>query len=375
MGEHRPMGKWPLLCVAFLCAGCSKEAPAPERPPPQVAVTTVAATTIPSTMTFVAQVESSRRVDIVARVSGYLERIAYQEGQVVQEGQVLFELDRKPFLAQLDGAKGELLSQEARYSTARSNLERIKPLAEQDALSRSDLDRAQGEHDAAKAGVFSAQAKVREAELNLGYTVIRSPVSGVASRSLQRQGAYINAMSESASLTYVATLDPMWVNFSVSQNQMARVRSDIAAGRLSGLKADALQVALVLTDGSTYPQKGRIDFADPSFSPDTGSFLVRAQVRNPDRALRPGMFVAARVEGMVRPNAIVVPQLAVQQGANGHIVYVVRQDGVAELRPVMVGDYYGDKDIVIVEGLKSGERVVVDGMLKVVPGKPVQISR
>jgi membrane fusion protein (multidrug efflux system) len=374
MGEHRRMGKWPLVCVGFLAAGCSKEAPTPERPAPQVAVTTVAATTIPSTMTFVAQVESSRRVDIVARVSGYLERIAYQEGQVVQEGQVLFELDRKPFLAQLDGAKGELLSQEARFSTARSNLERIKPLAEQDALSRADLDRAQGEHDAAKAGVFSAQAKVREAELNLGYTVIRSPVSGVASRSLQRQGAYINAMSDSANLTYVATLDPMWVNFSVSQNQMARLRSDIAAGRLSGPKAEALQVALVLTDGSIYRQKGRIDFADPSYSPDTGAFLVRAQVRNPDKALRPGMFVNARVEGMVRPNAIVVPQLAVQQGSNGHIVYVVRQDGVAELRPVMVGDYYGDKNIVIVEGLKTGEKVVVDGMLKVVPGKPVQVG-
>lgn len=370
------MSRMPVLCLASFLAvapGCSKEAPAPQRPPPQVTVTTVAAATIPNSITFVAQTESSQRVDIVARVSGYLERIAYQEGELVKEGQVLFELDRKPFQAQLDGAKGEVLAQKARFATARANLERIKPLAAQDALSRADLDRAQGEYDGASAAVFSAEAKLREADLNLGYTVIRSPVAGVAGRSLQRQGAYINAMADSAQLTYVAALDPMWVNFSVSQNQMARMRAELASGRVVA-PAEALQVTLVLSDGSAYAEKGRIDFADPSFSQDTGSFLVRAAIANPARALRPGMFVTARVEGLVRPNAIVVPQLAVQQGSSGHVVYVVRQDGIAELRPVVVGDYYGDKEIVIVEGLKAGDRVVTDGMLKVVPGKPVQLG-
>jgi membrane fusion protein, multidrug efflux system len=378
MGEHRRMSKMPVLGLVLVIAltpACSKESPAPQRPPPQVVVTTVAAATIPNSMTFVAQTESSRRVDIVARVSGYLERIAYQEGEVVKEGQVLFELDRKPFQAQVDGAKGEVLSQRARFATASANLERIKPLAAQDALSRADLDRAQGEFDAANAGVFSAEAKLREVELNLGYTVIRSPVAGVASRALQRQGAYVNAMAESAQLTYVAALDPMWVNFSVSQNQMARLRGEIASGRVAMPSGDGLQVALLLSDGSAYPAKGKIDFADPSFSQETGSFLVRASIANAQRALRPGMFVTAKVDGMVRPNAIVVPQLAVQQGANGHLVYVVRQDGVAELRPVAVGDYYGDKDIVIVDGLKPGDRVVTDGVLKVVPGKPVQIGQ
>jgi membrane fusion protein (multidrug efflux system) len=293
---------------------------------------------------------------------------------VVKEGQVLFELDRKPFQAQLDGAKGEVLSQQARLATARSNLERIKPLAEEDALSKADLDRAQGEFDAAKAAVFSAEAKAREADLNLGYTVIRSPVGGVAGRALQRQGSYINATADSAQLTYVAALDPMWVNFSVSQNQMSRIRAEMANGRVVLPKGEKLQVTLLLPDGSAYPEKGRIDFADPSFSPDTGSFLVRAEIPNRDRTLRPGMFVNARVEGMMRPDAMVVPQLAVQQGAKGHVVYVVRQDNVAELRPVIVGDYYGDKDIVVLEGLKPGERIVTDGVLKVVPGSPVQIN-
>jgi len=362
-----------VLLVAVAPA-CSKEAPAPQRPAPQVSVATIAATTIPSTMTFVAQTESSRRVDIVARVSGYLERIAYKEGEIVKEGQILFELDRKPFQAQLDAAKGEVLSQKARFATAKSNLERIKPLAEEDALSKADLDRAQGEFDAARAAVFSAEAKQREAELNIGYTVIRSPVTGVTGRALQRQGSYINATADSAQLTYVAALDPMWINFSVSQNQMSRIRSDLAARRVVLPKGEKLQVTLLMADGTSYPEKGRIDFADPSFSPDTGSFLVRAEIPNRDRALRPGMFVNARVEGMMRPDAVVVPQLAVQQGAKGHVVYVVRQDNVAELRPVVVGDYFGEKDIVVLDGLKTGERIVTDGVLKVVPGSPVQVG-
>jgi len=361
-----------LLAVA-IGAGCSREAAAPARPPPQVAVASIAPQTIPHAVSFVAQTESSRQVDIVARVSGFLDRIAYAEGELVKEGQVLFQLDPRPFQAQLDAAKGELLAQQARLATAKSNLDRVKPLAEQDALSRADLDRAQGEHDAATAAVYAASAKLREAELNLGYTVIRSPVLGLASRSLQRQGAYVNAMAESARLTYVAAIDPLWVNFSVSQNQMAHIRSEMASGRVAMPMGEALEVALTLSDGALYPHKGRINFADPSFSQDTGAFLVRAVIPNPQRDLRPGMFVTARVEGLVRPQAIVVPQLAVQQGSKGHFVYVIKVDDTAELRPVVVGDYYGDKEIVVVQGLNGGDRVVTDGMLKVIPGKAVQL--
>ncbi|MGH8698163.1 MAG: efflux RND transporter periplasmic adaptor subunit, partial [Burkholderiales bacterium] len=203
-----------LTLAALALAGCSKEAPPPQRPVPQVTVVTVQPQTIPFVPSFVAQTESSRQVNIVARVSGYLDRIAYQEGEVVKEGQVLFQLDPKPFQAQLEAARGELQAQQARLTTADANLKRVKPLAAQNALSQSDLDKAQGEFDSAKAAVYSAQAKVTEAELNLGYTTIRSPVTGLASRSVQRQGAFINAQSDSANLTYVAAIDPIWVNFS-----------------------------------------------------------------------------------------------------------------------------------------------------------------
>jgi membrane fusion protein (multidrug efflux system) len=361
------------LALSLLAASCSKEAPPPQRPAPEVTVITIEPRDIPLIPNFVAQTESSQQVNIVARVSGFLDKIAYQEGEVVKEGQLLFQLDPKPFQAQLEAARGELQAQQARFTTAQANLGRVKPLAEQNALSRADLDRAQGEFDSAKAAVFAAQAKVKEAELNLGYATIRSPVTGLASRSLQRQGAFVNSMSDSANLTYVAAIDPIWVTFSVSQNLAAKWRDEFARKVAIEPKNRDYTVEVVLPDGTRHPYIGRINFADPSFSQETGSFMVRAVLPNPKRALRPGMFVTAYVRGAVRPGAVVVPQLAVQQGSNGHIVYVIKQDGTAEVRPVLVGDYFGEKEIIVQNGLQAGDRVVVDGVLKVVPGRPVRI--
>jgi membrane fusion protein (multidrug efflux system) len=365
-----------LLLALVLSSACGKSEQTPaQRPPAPVSVMTVTPQAIPYTQSFVAQTESSQQVDIVARVSGFLDKIAYREGDLVKAGQVLFQLDPKPFQAQLQAARGGLLSQQARLTTAEANLARIKPLAERNAVSQSDLDKAQGEFDAAKAAVFSAQASVTEAELNLGYTTIRSPVTGLAGKSQQRQGAFINAMSTSAQLTYVAAIDPIWVNFSVSQNQVAAYRELIAAKQVVPPPNNNYTIEVVLGGGEVFPHTGTINFADPSFSLDTGSFLVRAELPNPERELRPGMFVTAYAKGAMRPDAIVVPQLAVQQGPKGHLVYVVNPTGVAEVRPVIVGDYYGEKDIVIANGLNAGDRVIVEGMLKVVPGQPVQVAQ
>jgi membrane fusion protein, multidrug efflux system len=360
--------------AAALLAGCSKETPPPPRPVPQVGVQVIEPVTIPYVATFVAQTESSRQVNIVARVSGFLDRIAYQEGELIKQGALMFVLDHKPFQAQLNAAMGELESQQARYTTAQATYGRVKPLAEQDALPQSDLDRAKGELDAAKAAVFSAQAKVEQAQLNLGYATITSPVTGVASRSLQRQGAFVNSAAESANLTYVAALDPIWVNFNVSQNQMAKYKDWAEKGVVIPPKGDNFDVEIVLPGGVVYPYRGKIGFADPSFSQDTGSFLVRAVLPNPKLDLRPGMFVTAYLKGAMRPNAIVVPQLSVQQGSNGHFVYVVNASSVAEVRPVVVGEFQGENDIVIRGGLAKGDRVIIDGVLKVVPGQPVAIA-
>jgi membrane fusion protein, multidrug efflux system len=362
------------LTVVVAFAGCGKEAPPPPPPPPAVSVLAVTPQAIPYTPSFVAQTESSRQVNIVGRVSGFLDRIAYQEGELVKQGQLMFQLDPKPFRAQLNAAQGELQSQQARLATAQANYGRVKPLAEQDALPQADLDRAKGELDAAKAAVFSARAKVEEAQLNLGYATIKSPVTGLASRALQRQGAFINATADSANLTYVAAIDPIWINFSISQNQMAKWNESERKGEIVPPANEDFDVDIVLPGGIKYPHRGKISFADPSFSQDTGSFLVRAVLPNPKMELRPGMFVTANVHGAMRPNAIVVPQLAVQQGSNGHLVYVVNASNIAEIRPVVVGDYVGDKDIVVLEGLQGADRVVVDGVLKVVPGQPVTIA-
>ena len=280
-----------------LLTGCSKEAPPPPRPAPEVSVITVEPKSIPYTPVFVAQTESSRQVNIVARVSGFLDRIAYREGELIKQGQLMFQLDTKPFQAQLNAARGELQSQQARFATAEVTYGRVKPLAEQDALPQTDLDRAKGELDAARAAVFSAQAKVDEAQLNLGYATISSPLTGVASRALQRQGAYVNSLAESANLTYVAALDPIWVNFSISQNQMARYQELETKGQVVQPKDDNYEVELVMPGGAVYPRRGKITFTDPSFSQDTGSFLVRAVIPNPKFDLRPGMFVTARVIG------------------------------------------------------------------------------
>ncbi|MGH6634834.1 MAG: efflux RND transporter periplasmic adaptor subunit [Gammaproteobacteria bacterium] len=373
--------------VLFAAAGCGndKEASAvptaaikqgssvPPRAAMEVAAVVLAPKDLPVVKTFVAQTESSRAVDIVARVSGFLDRIAYEEGQLVQEGQVLFQLDQKPFLAQLDAARGELKQQEARSWTARANYKRIKPLAAENAVSQSDLDRATGEMQAAAAAVFAAQAKVKEAELNLSYTTIRSPVTGTASKANLREGAYINSISPEAKLTYVAALTPMWVNFSVTQNQMAEWRDDIEQGNLIEPKNREFEVEILLSDGATYPETGRINFLDPSFNTQTGTFLVRATVSNPKGQLRPGMFVTAKLAGAMRPNAILVPQKAVQQGASGHFVYLVSPNNTAELRPVIVGEYVGE-EWVIKEGLRGGERVVIDGLQRLAPGAPVKLA-
>lgn len=366
----------PLICTGlfflFFTAACGKkEAPKTAPPPQEVTVMAVTPKTVPATFEFVAQAESSHQVEIVARVSGFLEKILYREGEVVKEGQVMFQMDQKPFQAQVNAAKGEVENRKAQLWTAQANLNRIKPLAEQDAASKSDLDNAIGNVKSAEAAVFEAQARLDKAQLDLGYTVIRSPVTGVSSKALLREGAYLQPSGTTSQLTYVAQLNPIWVDFTISQNQRAFLGEEVRRGRLALPKDQAYEVELELSDGNRYPFIGKVNFADPSFSKETGTFLVRAEVPNPKEELRPGMFVKAFLKGAVRPNAMVVPQKAVQQTANGHTVYVVTAKDQAEIRPVVVGEWIGT-DWIINQGLKAGDRVIVEGFQRLAPGAPVK---
>ena len=356
----------------FLNGACGKKEPPKTAPPPQeVTVLTVTPKTVPATMEFVAQAASSHQVEIVARVSGFLEKILYREGEVIKEGQVMFQMDQKPFQAQVAAAKGEMENRKAQLWTAKANLDRIKPLAEQDAASKSDLDNATGSVQSAEASVYEAQAKLDKAQLDLSYTIIKSPVTGVSSKALMREGAYLTPTGSTSQLTYVAQLNPIWIDFTISQNQRAALGEEVRKGRLSLPKDQGYEVELELSDGQRYPYKGKVNFADPSFSKETGTFLVRAEVPNPKEELRPGMFVKAFLKGAVRPNAIVVPQKAVQQTANGHTIYVANAKDQAEIRPVMVGDWIGE-DWIINQGLKAGDRVIVEGFQRLAPGAPVK---
>jgi membrane fusion protein (multidrug efflux system) len=365
-------GLWFPLCLALLLTGCSKEEVKAPPAPVEVPVIKVEPQTVPVATSFVAQVESSHQVEIMARVNGFLDKINYREGDVVKKGQTLFLMDQKPFLAQVEAARGALANTKAQLWTAQANLNRIQPLVALDAASKSDLDNAIGAVKSAEAAVHSAQARVDNAELNLGYTVIKAPVTGVSGQALVREGTYLTA-GPGGHLSYVAQLDPIWVNFSVSQNQMAAARQKEAAGLLVQPPNKEYRVDLELSEGDIYPHSGKLSFVDPSFNTETGTFLVRAELPNPEARLQPGMFVKATATGATRLNALVVPQRAVQQTANGHVVFVVSSQGTAEIRPVVVGDWVG-QDWVIESGLNPGEQVITDGFQRIAPGMPVKVT-
>jgi membrane fusion protein, multidrug efflux system len=363
----------PLLLAAALAllGGCKKPAGPPALGAPEVTVMTVAARDTPVDIEFTAQTQSSREVEIRARVDGFLDKRTYTEGQEVKAGQTMFQMDPKPFEAVLQTARGQLAQQEANLVVTQQNLARVRPLAAQQALSQKDLDDAVGSEKQAQAAVIAAQGQVETAKLNLGYTAIKSPLNGLASYARQQDGSYLIANS-SGLLTYVYQLDPMWVNFSISENEMLNFQDQIAAGKLIFPAHSEFVVSVELADGSEFPQHGKISFANPAFSTETGTFLVRAVLANPQGTLRPGQFVRARVSGAVRPNAILVPQRAVLQGARSHFVWVVDADSKAHQLAVEVGDWNGDNWF-INDGLKAGERIVVDGAIRVAPDVPLKI--
>jgi len=359
------------LCLLWL-GGCGGDKPAASVQPLAVpaGVITVKATDVPYVGEFVGETESSQEVEIRARVEGFLESIAYREGAIVKKGDALFQMDRKPFEAALAAARAELQAQQARLGTASANLKRVGPLAAEDALSQKDLDDARGARDAAAAAVEGARSRVQQAEINLSYTTILSPVTGVTSFARKQPGSFM-APGPDSLLTYVAALDPMRVNFSVSENEQLKFNKLLKDGRLRPAAERKYTVQLVLADGTVVPAPGHITFGDASFNKETGTYLVRAELPNRDGALRPGQFVRVLLGGASWINAIQVPQRAVMQGPQGNFVWVVDAESKAEFRPVAVGPLSGDMWL-IADGLADGERIVVDGGLKLAPGVPVQ---
>ena len=369
---------WVLACM-LLAVGCKKqESRVATSQTIEVTAVKVEPRDVPITFEWLAQTESSRQVEIRARVAGILEKRVYKEGAVVQEGQVMFEMERKPFETKLDAAKADLGVQEARAANARQNLERVQDLSKKNAglsahslVSRKDLDEAINAEREAAAAVLAVKAKVAEAELNLSYTTIRAPITGLSSFATKHDGSYIGP-GENSMLTYVAAIDPIWVKFSASENHWLRLQEEVKAGRLVVPPDDAFDVEVVLADGRIHPQKGRLTFTDLAYSRDTGTYQERAEVPNPQEDLSPGQFVHVRLLGAVRPKAILLPKRAVLQGAKGSFVWVVGPQSKAEFRPIELGDWHGDEWFVN-EGLRSGDTVVVDGGIKVQPGATLKV--
>jgi membrane fusion protein (multidrug efflux system) len=338
-------------------------------PPPEVNVATVKPQTLPVTLEYAAQTAGSREVEVRARVTGILLRRNFVEGGAVKQGQSLFTLDPEPFDAALARAQADLAAAEARLEQAQRNAARLKPLYAEKAVSQKEYDDAVSAESIGAADVKSARARLTEAKLNLQYTKVEAPVSGYASRALVSDGTLVSGPN--VLLTTVVQVDPIWVNFGIPDNEQSRLQSESDAGRLALPKN--FVVELRQADGSLFPRKGRLSFSDVRISPATGTREARAEVPNPDGALRPGQFVRVILHGATRPNALTVPQRAVLEGPQGKFVYVVDDKSTAQPRPVQAAEWSGES-WVITEGVKPGDRVIVDGLLKLGPGAPVKIA-
>jgi membrane fusion protein (multidrug efflux system) len=367
-----------LLPLVVVIAACSPSngnekggghGPMGGMPASEVNVIVTQQQTLPVTWEYTGQTAGSREVEVRARVTGILLSRNFKEGERVNKGQSLFTIDPKPFEAALARAVADVAAAEARLEQAKRNAARLKPLYAEKAVSQKENDDAVSNELIAAADVKAAQARLTEAKLNLEYTRVEAPISGVTTRAIPSEGTLVSGPN--VLLTSVVQVDPIWVNFGIPDNEQAQRSKDAEAGRLKLPKN--FEVELRFADGSVYPQTGRVDFSDVRVSTQTGTREARAEVPNPERVLRPGQFVRVILKGAVRPNAVTVPQRAVLEGPQGKFVYVVGEKGTAEARPVQVGDWTADQWL-ITDGLKGGERVITDGVMKIGPGAPVKVA-
>jgi membrane fusion protein (multidrug efflux system) len=292
------------------------------------------------------------------QVTGYLIKQNYIEGQLVKKGQVLFEIDPRTFQAALDQAKGQLSQQQARHATAKANLDRIRPLVAKNAVSQKDLDDATGAEMSTRSSVEAAQAAVEEAKLNIGFTRITSPVAGIAGIAKAQLGNLVGP-SMQTELTSVSSVDPIKAYINVSEQEYLAVNS-------SGKNASDIPLELILADGSVYPHKGKLALADRQIDQSTGTLKVGSLFANPGNRLRPGGYGLVRAIMSVKKGAMLIPQRSVTDMQGKYLVAVVGADNKVNIRPVKVAERIGS-DWIISEGLKAGEKVVVEGTQKVKP--------
>ena len=355
-----------LLGLAVLGAACGRSGPPAARGVPVNAVRiTPHPVSVP--LEYPAQLEASNTVEIRPRVGGVLDRQEAVEGQRVKAGQVLFVIDRQPYEAALSQAKASLAQAQAAKAQAERDLERARPLSQLDALSQRELDAAIAAGAATTAQVQSAQAAVRTAELNLDYTIVRAPIDGVMSRALIRLGGLVSAYS--TLLTTVYKTDPMYVNFSISEQRLLELQRELGHAP-DQRNPSKTHFRVFLADGSELDTPAELNFVDAAVDLRTDTLPVRLAVENPRQLLRAGQFVKVTVESPVRGEAIVIPQRAVQELQDKRFVWIVDKDHKAAPRDVTLGARIGQETLVT-KGLAAGDLVVVDGTQKLREGTPV----
>lgn len=351
-----------LITVAALTSACGNDGSPSSGGPLPVATRQVEAKAVPFVLETVGRTEGSKEVELRARVSGILERRVYEEGSVVKAGAVLFRIDPVPFQIALDQTRAALAEEQARNAQARRNAERVKELMAQNLVSRNDADTAISAMEASDAAMLRAQANVRQAELNLSYTSVTAPIGGIAGRALHSDGSLVTAGTESGLLTTVTQAQPIWARFALSSLENDALRAVTES-------TTALSVELVLRDGSLYAHKGRVNFAGSTVDSSLGTVQLRAEFPNPDLTLLPGEYVRVRVTGGAQ-EAVTVPQTAVLQGPKGPFVWIVNAEGQAEQRVVKTGAWL-DEEWRIEDGLRVGETVILDNLLKLRQGTAV----
>ncbi len=349
----------------LLTTACEKEKAAPPAAP-VVEIVSVSQRDVPIYLEWIGSLDGNVNAVIRPQVTGYLIRQNYREGDLVKQGQPLFEIDPRTFEAAVEEAKGLRAQQAARYETTRANLARIKPLAAMNAVSQKDLDDATGADLSAKASLEAAEASLKTARLNLGFTRITSPVSGIAGIAKAQIGDLLSP-SMPTELTTVSTVDPIKVYFNISEREYLKVATTAAA---SGKKTEHVPLQLILVDGSIYPHQGKVAVLNRQVDPTTGTFKVAALFANPDNLLRPGQYGKIRATMSVNKDALLVPQRAVTEMQGKYLVAVVGADNKADVRPVTVGERIASEWI-ISKGLQPGDKVIAEGTQKVRPGMTV----
>lgn len=363
------------LATSIALVGCSKDpkdaqqaGASQQMPPTEVGVIVAQPQSVEQSVELSGRTTAFEVSEVRPQTSGIILKRLFAEGSYVREGQALYELDSRTNRATLDNAKASLLQQEANLSSLRTKLNRYQQLVSSNAVAKQDYDDLVGQVKVAEAQVAAARAQVKNAEVDLGYSTIRSPISGQTNRSTVTAGALVTA-NQTDPLVTIQRLDPIYVDINQSSAELLRLRQQLSKGSLDS--SNNTRVKLKLEDGSYYPIEGRLAFSDASVNTDTGTVTIRAVFPNPNHLLLPGMFANAQIVQGVIPNAILVPQAAVTRTPTGQAVaMIVDAKGAIESRPITTVGVQG-QDWIVTEGIKTGEKIVVEGIAKVKAGQTV----